>query len=109
MRQSEGLAKAAAMMAVVAALATLLAVNIAPPAAPNARHTREREIHSQRFPVPATTPRGGAGPDLVGAGAAQGQGAVARRREAGGDRASNLPGASPRQSGKVTRASGTRQ
>ncbi len=96
MQRPEGLAKAAAMMAVVAALGTMLAVNVAPPGAPSAHNTREREIRMQRIPVPAATPRGGAGPEFVGASAAQGQGAAVRRREAGGGRAPNLSGQAPK-------------
>ena len=85
MEKPEGLAKAAAMMAIVAALATILAVNL-PPEAGNARNTRGGELRTQEIPVPAMSARGGAG-------AAQGRGAAVERREAGGGRA-------PKQSSK---------
>ncbi|HEV8383669.1 MAG TPA: hypothetical protein VGQ11_02275 [Candidatus Acidoferrales bacterium] len=90
MTQPAGLAKAAGMMAVLAALATMLAVNFAPPAAKSARNTRGRELRKQEIPVPAAIPRGGTG-------AVQEQGAAASRREAGGGRA---PNSSERFSGR---------
>ena len=74
MQKPEGLAKAAAVMAMVAALATMLAVNVAPPVTQKAdgRVAKWKEI-----PAPPTAPKGGVE-------AAQGRGTAVERREAGG-------------------------
>lgn len=80
MQKSEGLAKAAAMMAIVAALATILAVNVDPPVIKKERRTSGSESRVQRIPVPAATPQGGVG-------VAQERGTAVERREALGGRA----------------------
>lgn len=83
MQKTEGLAKAAAMMAILAALATRrggLAVNVNPPATKKERSTRGSENRVQGIPAPPATPKGGVG-------VAQGRGTAVERREAGGGRA----------------------
>lgn len=80
MQKSEGLAKAAAMMAIVAALATILAVNVDPPVIKKERRTSVSENRVQGIPVPAATPQGGVG-------VAQERGTAVERREALGSRA----------------------
>jgi hypothetical protein len=80
MQKSEGLAKAAAMIAIVAALATMLAVNVDPPAIKKERSTSVSENRVQGIPVPAAAPQGGVG-------VAQERGAAVERREAFGGRA----------------------
>ncbi|MBI3484960.1 MAG: hypothetical protein HY012_07400 [Acidobacteria bacterium] len=90
MQKTEGLAKAAAMMAILAALATRrggLAVNVNPPAIKKERSTRGSEDRVQGIPAPPATPKGGVGPEHVGAGVAQGRGTAVERREASGGRA----------------------
>ena len=87
MQKPKGLVKAAAMMAVVAALATLLAVNVDPPVIKKVRRTSVSENRVQGIPVPAATPQGGVGPEQVGAGVAQERGTAVERREAFGSRA----------------------
>ncbi len=77
MQKPEGLAKAASMIAVVAALATMLAVNVNPPPM---QKTTGREAKLEGIPVPPTTPKGGVG-------AAQERGTTVERREAGDGRA----------------------
>jgi hypothetical protein len=98
----EGLAKAAGMIAVLAALATMLAVNGAPPSTQSAATVRGREMRQQRISAPADTPRSGVG-------AAQGRVAAAERREAGGGRAPNLSGQAPKAARQVPNSSGSRQ
>jgi len=83
MEKSEGLAKAAAMMAIVAALATRrggLAVNVDPPVIKKERSTSVSENRVQRIPVSAATPQGEVG-------VAQERGTAVERREAFGGRA----------------------
>ena len=79
MQKPEGLAKAAAVIAVVAALATMLAVNVAPPVPQKASG---RVLKWKEIPAPPTAPVGGVG-------AAQVRGTAVERREAGGGRAPN--------------------
>ena len=80
MQKSEGLAKAAAMMAIVAALATLLAVNVDPPVIEKERSTSGSENRVQGIPVPPAIPQGGVS-------VAQERGTAVERREALGGRA----------------------
>ena len=80
MQKPEGLVKAAAMIAIVAALATMLAVNVNPPVIQKARSTSASENRVQGFPVPAAAPQGGVG-------VAQERGTAVERREAFGGRA----------------------
>ena len=80
MQKDEGLAKAAAIFAIVAALATLLAVSVDPPAMGKQRSTRRSEAKVQGIPVPAATPQGGVG-------VAQERGTAVPGWEAGGRRA----------------------
>jgi hypothetical protein len=87
MQKSEGLAKAAAMIAIVAALATMLAVNVDSPIIQKERSTSVSENRVQGIPVPAAAPQGGVGPEQVGAGVAQERGTAVERREALGGRA----------------------
>ena len=87
MQKPEGLAKAASMIAVVAALATMLAVNVDPPAIKKERSTSVSENRVKGIPVPAAAPQGGVGPEQVGAGVAQERGTAVERREALGSRA----------------------
>ena len=75
MHKPEGLAKAASMIAVVAALATMLAVNVDPPAIKKERSTSVSENRVKGIPVPAATPLGGVG-------VAQERGTAVERREA---------------------------
>ena len=82
MQKPQGLAKAAAVMAVVAALATMLVVNVDPPAIQKVRSSSVSENRVQGIPVPATAPQGGVGPEPVGAGVAQERGTAVERREA---------------------------
>jgi len=80
MQKPERLAKAAAVMAVVAALATMLAVNVNPPVIQQARSASGSENRVQGIPVPAATPLGGVG-------VAQERGTSVERRETFGGRA----------------------
>ncbi len=89
MQKPKGLAKAAAMMAMVAALATMLAVNVNPPATHSASNPRGREAADKEIPVPPAPQKGGVG-------AAQGRGMEVERREAGGARAPSQSSGSER-------------
>ncbi len=77
MQKPEGLAKAAAVMASVAALATMLAVNVNP--SPT-RQATGREVKLNGISAPPNAPQGGVG-------AAQERGTTVERREAGDGRA----------------------
>ncbi|MCL5288161.1 MAG: hypothetical protein M1453_09245 [Acidobacteria bacterium] len=77
MQKPEGLAKAASMIGVVAALATMLAVNANPPVAPK---TNKHTARLEEIPAPPIAPQGGVG-------AAQERGTTVERREAGDGRA----------------------
>jgi hypothetical protein len=80
MKKRKGLAKAAAMMAMLAALATMLAVSLDPPPAQSASNTRAQEARRKGIPVPVATPKGGVS-------VAQERSTAVERREAGGGRA----------------------
>jgi hypothetical protein len=80
MEKSEGLAKAAAVMAIVAALATMLAVNVDPPTIKKERSTSVSENRVQGIPAPPAIPQGGVS-------VAQERGTAVERREAPGSRA----------------------
>lgn len=80
MHKPEGLAKAAAMMAIVAALATMLAVNVDPPVVKQERSTSESENRVKGIPAPPAIPQGGVS-------VAQERGTAIERREALGGRA----------------------
>ncbi len=90
MQEPEGLAKATAVMAVVAALATMLAVSVNPPATQSASNARVREATGKEIPVPPVPQKGGVG-------VAQGRGMEVERREAGGVRAPNQSSGSEQQ------------